>query len=96
MDADTKKEFDRQSKNFDELARAMADGFTEVKTKLREEMVLGFTDVRSDIKELREEIKSIRKEIEALPDRIDATYAGTINDLLERVTALESHLGIAK
>lgn len=56
----------------------------------------GFSEVRADIRELRSEIKSIRREIEELPDHIDRMYAGTINDILERVQVIEKHLGIVK
>lgn len=85
MDTATKKEFEK-------LATSVAEGFSEVQRKSDQ----GFSEVRADIRELRSEIKSIRREIEELPDHIDRMYAGTINDILERVEVIEKHLGIAK
>ena len=53
-------------------------------------------DIQANFKsELRSEVSSIRAELERLPDRIDTTYAESINDIRERINVIEKKLGIA-
>jgi len=51
--------------------------------------------IEIDIRELRAEARSIRAELNHVPDDVDATYAPTLNDLLERVSRIEKKIGLA-
>ncbi len=93
MDTETKVQFEKMHESFDKLAVMVANGFAEVRERF-EHVDQRFDRVDEDIAELRNEIRSIRAEIERIPDDIDATYAGTLNSLLERVSVIEKKLGI--
>ena len=64
---------------FEKLGAAVAQGFAETAT-------------RSQLESLTEEVRVLRLDLEKAPDEIDKTYAGTINDLVDRVSGMEKRL----
>lgn len=107
MDKETTQQFDRVHKSIDKLAVIVAEGFSAVDARFEQvderfeqvdarfdKVDARFDKVEADIADLRIEIRSIRFELEHLPDKIDATYAGVINDLLDRVRVLERRFNI--
>ena len=77
MNAATKQDIEN-------LASMVANGFDLMEQK--------FASLEKEITDLRSEVKSIRTELERIPDDIDATYSNALNDLLDRVSKLESRL----
>lgn len=53
-----------------------------------------FDQLDAEIRELHMEVRSIRAALSRIPDNIDATYAPTLNDLLERVARIEKKIGL--
>ncbi len=86
--------------SIDNLATMVAQGFAAVDERFDkiderfEKVDQRFDKIELDIESLRSEIRSIRAELLRMPDDIDATYAKTFNDLLERVSTIEKKLGI--
>ena len=82
MDKDTKDAFE---KVFDKLENQ--DVVLKTVVERLEEMGQQFVDVRS-------EIKRLDASVEAIPDKIDGIYGHTINDILDRLQAVEEKLGL--
>jgi phage host-nuclease inhibitor protein Gam len=51
--------------------------------------------LREEIGDLRSDIKRMDIKIDAIPDKIDTIYARTINNILDRLQAVEQKLGIS-
>jgi len=73
-----------------ELRSEMHDGFAGLRAEMRE----GFVDIRSEIKE----IKEIREQPDALESAVKniSGYAKEIDHIIERVSAIEQHLGLGR
>lgn len=94
MDAETKKVLQGMQESFDSLAASVANGFSRMEES-NAEVARRLGLLEEEVRSLRQETKSIRTELERIPDDIDKTYSGTFNDLLERVSTIEKHLGIS-
>ena len=86
-------ELAKTNESIEKLAISVVEGFEQVDKRF-EQVDKRFDRLEDEVRALREEVKSIRAELERIPDDIDATYSGTINDLLDRVAVIEKHLGI--
>ena len=70
------------------------------RTELRAEMIEGFSALRAEMREgfadLRSEMKDIRARLDALESAVKniAGFAKEIDHLIERVGAIEQHLGL--
>ena len=108
MDKEFQEKFAEVHKSIDKLAIMVASGFEQMEKRFerienrleqvenRLEQVEKRLDViEIDIRELRAEARSIRAELNHVPDDVDATYAPTLNDLLERVSRIEKKIGLA-
>jgi predicted nucleic acid-binding Zn-ribbon protein len=93
MDTEVKASFEKVDESINKLATMVANGFSDVRERFVQ-VDQRFDKVDAEIAELRNEIRSIRTELGRIPDDIDATYAGTLNSLLERVSVIEKKLGI--
>src|SRR5271166_3808556 len=82
-------------KGFSALAQDIADNKSEiVQTKteiaqLRAEMHEGFADIRSELKDIRSRLDALEAAVHNI-----SGYAKEIDHLIERVRALEKHLGL--
>ena len=68
-----------------ELRSAMQDGFAGLRAEMRE----GFVDIRSEIKEIRERLDPLESAVKNI-----SGYAKEIDHIIERVSAIEEHLGL--
>ena len=68
-----------------ELRAAMLEGFSALRAEMRE----GFADVRSEIKSIRERLDTLESAVQNI-----SGYAKEIDHLIERVSAIEKHLGL--
>jgi plasmid replication initiation protein len=96
-------------KNTDEIVETLGVILAKMATKedveslraeLRVEMQEGFAGLRAEMREgfadIRTEIKSIRERLDALDSAVKniSGYAKEIDHLIERVSAIEKHLGL--
>jgi hypothetical protein len=70
-----------------ELRSEMHDGFAGLRAEMRE----GFVDVRSEIKEIRERLDGLESAVKNI-----SGYAKEIDHIIERVSAIEQHLGLGR
>ena|ERR1700677_2888220 len=76
----------------DDIAELRAEMATKRElTELREEMRAGFLELRSELKDIRQRLD----ELEASVRNISG-FAKEIDHLIERVSAIETHLGIER
>ena len=68
-----------------ELRSEMQDGFAGLRAEMRE----GFVDIRSEIKEIRERLDALESAVKNI-----SGYAKEIDHIIERVSAIEEHLGL--
>ena len=68
-----------------ELRSEMQDGFAGLRAEMRE----GFVDIRSEIKEIRERLDGLESAVKNI-----SGYAKEIDHIIERVSAIEEHLGL--
>jgi len=68
-----------------EIRSEMHDGFAGLRAEMRE----GFVDIRSEIKEIRERLHALESAL-----KNTSGYAKEIDHLIERVVAIENHLGL--
>jgi methyl-accepting chemotaxis protein len=71
---------------------ATKDDITEIKTdvaQLRTEMHEGFRDIRSELKDIRHRLDTLESAVQNI-----SGYAKEIDHLIERVSAIEKHLGL--
>ena len=82
-------------RGFAALAGDIADTKTEITgvkadvARLREEMQAGFADVRTELKDVRMRIETLELAVQDI-----SGFAKEIDYLLQRVSAIEKHLGI--
>jgi DNA-binding ferritin-like protein len=98
MEKEIETAFIKVHESIDKLATSVATSFHALSEKMDQrfdqvDQRLGLLE--SEVRELRNETRSIRAALERLPDDIDATYAPTMNDMLERIIVIEKKLGIA-
>jgi len=76
----------------DDIAELRAEMATKRElTELREEMRAGFLELRSELKDIRQRLD----ELDASVGNISG-FAKEIDHLIERVSAIETHLGIER
>ncbi len=68
-----------------ELRMEMQEGFASQRAEIRE----GFADVRAEIKSIRERLDTLESAVQNI-----SGYAKEIDHLIERVSAIEQHLGL--
>lgn len=95
-------------RGFAALASDIADNKTEIISikadvaDLREEMHTDFADIRSEMRagfaDIRAELKDIRQRIDAVELAVQniSGFAKEIDHLIERVSAIEQHLGLRR
>ncbi len=100
MDKEFQEKFAEVHKSIDKLAMMVASGFEQMEKRFErienrlEQIEKRLDVIEVDIRELRAEARSIRAELNHVPDDVDATYAPTLNDLLERVSRIEKKIGL--
>jgi hypothetical protein len=78
---------------------ASREDVDNVRTELRAEIHEGFNGLRAEMRErltdVRSDIKDIRERLDALDSAVGniSGYAKEIDHLIERVSAIETHLG---
>jgi hypothetical protein len=70
-----------------ELQSEMQDGFAGLRAEMRE----GFVDIRSEIKAIRERLDALDSAVKNI-----SGYAKEIDHIIERVSAIEQHLGLGR
>jgi len=70
-----------------ELRSEMQAGFAGLRAEMRE----GFVDIRSEIKEIRERLDALEFSVKNI-----SGYAKEIDHIIERVSAIEQHLGLGR
>src|SRR5580658_3947133 len=70
-----------------ELRSEMQGGFAGLRAEMRE----GFVDIRSEIREIRERIDALESAVKNI-----SGYAKEIDHIIERVSAIEQHLGLGR
>ena len=91
-------------RGFAALASDIADNKTEivsVKAEVaehREETQTGFAEMRAGFADIRDELRDIRQRIDALELAVQniSGYAKEIDHIIERVSAIEQHLGLRR
>jgi hypothetical protein len=79
---------------------ASREDVDNVRTELRAEIHEGFNGLRAEMRErltdVRSDIKDIRERLDALDSAVGniSGYAKEIDHLIERVSAIETHLGL--
>lgn len=75
-----------------DIRNEMASGFADV----RREMTVGFGELKDDIAGIRSELADIKQRLEIIEDAVGnlAGYGKEIDYALERIAAIERHLGI--
>jgi hypothetical protein len=68
-----------------ELRAEMQEGFAGLRAELRE----GFADIRSEMKDIRARLDTLESAVKDI-----SGYAKEIDYLIERVSAIEKHLGL--
>src|SRR5580658_4128359 len=89
--------FDRLEALIERGFAAVAQDVGEVKAQIGT-LQSETEELRSDIKDVRAELRDIRASLEALETEVRNTagFAKEIDYLLERVSAIEKHLGIGQ
>ena len=87
-----KTEFDKLGGQIEKLAILTKEGFDDV----RREMRSGFARIDQELASIRAELKSIRADIASLQAAVrqHEGYTKEIDHILQRVVAIERHLGI--
>ena len=95
--------FDKLGRQIEKLATLTKEGFDEVRAELggqidgvRKEMHSGFARIDQELASIRAELKSIRADIASLQAAVrqHEGYTKEIDHILQRVVAIERHLGI--
>lgn len=71
---------------------ATKDDLTEIKTavaKLHGDVQSGFRDLRSELKDIRQRLDALESAVQNI-----SGYAKEIDHLMERISAIEKHLGL--
>jgi hypothetical protein len=68
-----------------ELRAEMLEGFSALRAEMRE----GFADIRSEMKDVRARLDALESAVKNITG-----YAKEIDHLIERVSAIEKHLGL--
>ena len=68
-----------------ELRSEMLEGFSALRGEMRE----GFADIRSEMKDIRARLDALESAVKNI-----SGYAKEIDHLIERVSAIEKHLGL--
>ena len=96
------KGFASADKKFTALAEDMSDIKSKMATKddiaaIRKEMATK-DDLRDELKPIRSDLKSIRDELDDLTEKLEnvSGFRKEIDHALERIAAIERHLGITK
>jgi chromosome segregation ATPase len=103
MDQATKDAFGTLTKTAERGFSAVADDIAELRTELKGDIAALRTDLKGDIAELGEQVtsierdlKQIRRDLYELADKVEniSGYRKEIDHALERIAAIERHLGI--
>ncbi len=70
-----------------DLREEMHTGFADIRTEMR----AGFVDIRSEIKEIRERLDALESAVKNI-----SGYAKEIDHIIDRVSAIEQHLGLGQ
>ena len=70
-----------------QLRTEMHEGFADIRAEMHE----GFADIRSELKDIRNRLDALEAAVRNI-----SGYAKEIDHLMERVKAIEKHLGIEK
>ena len=96
MDQATKEAFAKLTQTVERGFSAVAEDIAAVRVELKGEINDLRTEMRDGFASIREELRDVRRRLEAL-EEIAANSAGLtkeIDHLMERVRAIEKHLGI--
>ena len=70
-----------------ELRKEMHSGFADIRSEMR----AGFADIRAELKDIRERLDALELAVQNI-----SGFAKEIDHLIERVSAIEQHIGLRR
>ncbi|MFH0303156.1 hypothetical protein AAFX91_39645 [Bradyrhizobium sp. 31Argb] len=95
----------KKESDFDKLARLIKEEGEDIRTEIRNEIGrlekkvdAGFTRIDRELSEIHSELRTLRHDLDDLRREVEniSGYRKGIDHALERIAAIEKHLGIGK